>query len=421
MADALAATRLPGRMFFDDNGNLHLNGCQVINDAGDDISGSLEVLNATAPAEISLLDGAGPTNETVSKVAVLGPQGNLLVNPFLLQLVDTTAVAAGTNTATAYVMTKPFANVTGADGTKGVRFTAQQANDTPYALYQYVRNADATSTLKVYPESGGTIDGGAADAAYVLAAGRAALFVRIDEDTWRSFEQGQPIDLDAGRSGAAGSVDVFPGTAAKGKLAITCTDQTGDTTVSLVAGAMAAARTITLRDPGAAASILTSTDGTAAATTSTAVELTRSSDVSTRSVAAGGTLAVTEAAHEGRTILLDTATGSVCTLPAPVIGARFRFLVSVKATSNFHQVKVAAGTDFLAGSVNILDNDGTTQAAFAADGTADDNIQLNGTTQGGLVGDWIEVEGISATQWAIRGQLVCPAGSNPADMFSAAV
>jgi hypothetical protein len=153
----------------------------------------------------------------------------------------------------------------------------------------------------------------------------------------------------------------------------------------------------------------------------TTAEINRNCDVSTRAVAAGATLTLTEATHEGKTILLDTASGSVVTLPAPVIGARFRFLVSVKPTSNFHQIKVASSSDFMAGSVNILDNDAAAQGAYAADGTADDNIQLNGTTKGGLVGDWIEVEGISATQWAVRGSLVVPAGSNPADPFSAAV
>lgn len=155
--------------------------------------------------------------------------------------------------------------------------------------------------------------------------------------------------------------------------------------------------------------------------TATAAEINRTCDVSTRAVAAGGTLTLTEAAHGGKTILLDTAAGSVVTLPAPVVGLRFRFLVSVKPTSNFHQVKVAASTDFMAGAANILDLDGAAQGAFAADGTADDNIQLNGTTKGGQVGDLIEVEGISSTIWAISANLVCPAGSNPADMFSAAV
>lgn len=157
------------------------------------------------------------------------------------------------------------------------------------------------------------------------------------------------------------------------------------------------------------------------AVNATAAELNRNCDRSARSIAAGATLSITEALHDGTTVVLDTAAGSVCTLPAPVIGMRVRFLVTVAPTSNFHQVKVAAATDFLAGSVGILDNDGTTVSGYAADGAADDNIQLNGTTKGGLVGDWIEIEGITATQWAIRGSLVCPAGSNPADPFSAAV
>lgn len=65
----------------------------------------------------------------------------------------------------------------------------------------------------------------------------------------------ETANIDAGASGTAGSVDVFPSTPSKGKLAITCTNQAGDTTVSLVAGEMAAARTITLVDPFADASL----------------------------------------------------------------------------------------------------------------------------------------------------------------------
>lgn len=73
-------------------------------------------------------------------------------------------------------------------------------------------------------------------------------------------------NLDAGASGVAGSVDIFPGTASKGKAAITVTDQTGDTTVSLVVGAMAAARTITIPDPGANGKAVVGAVGTATAT-----------------------------------------------------------------------------------------------------------------------------------------------------------
>lgn len=83
-----------------------------------------------------------------------------------------------------------------------------------------------------------------------------AVVVDANKDA-SAFRNVTVTNLDAGASGTAGSVDVFPSTASKGKLAITVTDQTGDTTVGLTVGAMAAARTITLADPLANADILT--------------------------------------------------------------------------------------------------------------------------------------------------------------------
>lgn len=324
----------------------------------------------------------------------------------------------------------------------------------PGDIVEFV-NTSAT-TARIYPESGGTIDGGTATTGYKSVSQNNGLVLRKTAAlTWKSltgeetglfdgvtagtvtaskavvvdankdigdFRNVDCVNLDAGASGTAGSVDVFPSTASKGKLAITCTDQTGDTTVSLVAGAMAAARTITLRDPGAAASILTTTDATAAATAATAVEITRACDTSARVITLNATsLSVTEATHDGRTIVMShTAAGSTATLPAASgSGARFRFIVGAVNTNN-HIIKVANASDVLAGSVNILDNDAAAQGAYAASGT-DDTLTLNGTTTGGQVGDWVELEDIKANVWAIRGQLVVPAGSNPADPFSATV
>lgn len=63
-------------------------------------------------------------------------------------------------------------------------------------------------------------------------------------------------NVDAGASGTAGSVDVFPATAAKGKLAITSADSAGDTTTTIVNASQAAARTYTIPDAGASASFL---------------------------------------------------------------------------------------------------------------------------------------------------------------------
>jgi hypothetical protein len=63
-------------------------------------------------------------------------------------------------------------------------------------------------------------------------------------------------NLDAGASGTAGTVDVFPTTAAKGKLAITATANTGDTTNTLTNAAQSAAATWTVPDTNGAASFV---------------------------------------------------------------------------------------------------------------------------------------------------------------------
>lgn len=212
-------------------------------------------------------------------------------------------------------------------------------------------------------------------------------------------------NLDAGISGTAGTVDIFPTTASKGKLSISCTDQTGDTTVSLVAGAMATARTITIPDPGAAASVLMST-GTATATDATSAELTRACDMSARVVDLAVSTAITEVAHEGRTVVMGGAgSARTFTLPVPVAGMKFKFVVGAVNTSNY-LIKSVAGTQTMKGTLMFLsDNAAAAVIGFTA-GATDDTITLNGTTTGGVaVGDWIELEALSATVWAVRGQL----------------
>ena len=153
----------------------------------------------------------------------------------------------------------------------------------------------------------------------------------------------------------------------------------------------------------------------------TADEVNRAADVSTRLIAAGGTLAVTVAAHDGKTILLNTLTGSVCTLPAATgSGGRFKFAVSVLATSNSHIVKVAGSSDIIQGLVSTIDTDtaGTiTGFATAADS---DTITLNRTTTGSVMrGEWLELEDVATNLWTVRGQLSNTAsGATP---FSATV
>lgn len=132
-------------------------------------------------------------------------------------------------------------------------------------------------------------------------------------------------------------------------------------------------------------------------------------------------LAVTQALHDGRTVKMShTAAASTATLPAATgSGAKFRFVCGGVNTNN-HLVKVANSSDVMKGVVVILDNDGTTISSYAASG-ADDTLTWNGTTTGGQIGDYFECEDIATNTWAVTGKFLCPAGSNPADPFSATV
>jgi len=68
-------------------------------------------------------------------------------------------------------------------------------------------------------------------------------------------------NVDAGASGTAGTVDVFPSTASKGKLAITAADSAGDTTTTIVNASQAGARTYTIPDAGGTGTFVLSRTG----------------------------------------------------------------------------------------------------------------------------------------------------------------
>lgn len=153
----------------------------------------------------------------------------------------------------------------------------------------------------------------------------------------------------------------------------------------------------------------------------TITEIVRACDVSARLINAGATLSVTEATHDGRTILLNSTGGSVCTLPAASgSGARFKFQVSVLATSASHIVKVASASDIIQGAVSIVDTDTAGTVTGFATAADSDTITLNRTTTGSVtMGEWLELEDMKTNVWAVRGVLTnTAAGATP---FSATV
>ena len=377
-------------------------------------------------------------------------------------------------------------------------------------------------------------------------------------ELWNAMLEASPsttlvvTNLDAGASGTAGTIDVFPSTASKGKLRVAVTDQTGDTTVTMQIGAMADARTITLPDPGASASYVLST-GTSTATSATSTELSTLAGVTAgtgaagkamvaaastgdhtmtdgaylklstaalaaagtnqgtyavvadqvntvtgadgttgvalpaaaaglqiyiqntvntaplhvapvnggndaingltagtgvftmgpgkgawfvatsgtqwyvdpksaegATVAAGGTLTLTVAAHAYRTILLDTAAGSVITLP-DATGSKvwFEFQTSVIATSNSHIVKVPDVNNTMVGSINVIDAADGTGSVFGTVATAD-TITLNRTTTGSVkIGEKFYVQDHAPDTWSVWGTVIGTGGE--ANPFSATV
>lgn len=138
--------------------------------------------------------------------------------------------------------------------------------------------------------------------------------------------------------------------------------------------------------------------------TATATEINNVADTSSRLVAAGSTLAMTQAAHDGKIICLDTASGSVVTLPASTGGgAVYRFLITVTATSNSHIIKVANTSDEMRGFV-IQDSDTATAPNiwWAADN--DDTITLNRSTTGlAAQGEYFEIVDAVLNHFFVKG------------------
>ena len=137
-------------------------------------------------------------------------------------------------------------------------------------------------------------------------------------------------------------------------------------------------------------------------------------------VAAGGTLTMTRDAHDGKIIKLDTAAGSVVTLPtSDGTGAVYKFLVTVTATSNSHVIKVGNATDEMRGFV-VQDADTATAPNiwWAADN--DDTITLNRTTTGlAAQGEYFELVDATAGHFFVRG--FSQASGTEATPFSATV
>lgn len=251
-----------------------------------------------------------------------------------------------------------------------------------------------------------------------------------------SYQPGNYTEQGGGRTVIGGSIDVVSGgeidveSGASLKIAGTAMTASADelnlndgsvagtavASKALVLGTNKNVDTLAIADGG-----LKLGAGAGTAVTATADELNQAADLTGRVVAGGGTLSVTAALHNGRIILLDTATGTVCTLPAATgSGARFTFVISVLATSNSHIVKVANASDTMIGIILAESDDAADVAKAFFAGATDDTITLNRSTTGSVaLGEWIECVDVAANKWWVRG--VIAATGTEATPFSATV
>jgi len=118
------------------------------------------------------------------------------------------------------------------------------------------------------------------------------------------------------------------------------------------------------------------------------------------STVTASTLAVTKALYNGQTINLSRAAGITVTLPAATgTNATYRFLVTTAVTSNSYKIQVANATDVIQGIINVAGTTGTPFGSLPAS----DTITMNGSTQGGLVGSYVEITDIATGVFLVSG------------------
>lgn len=154
----------------------------------------------------------------------------------------------------------------------------------------------------------------------------------------------------------------------------------------------------------------------------TTTEINQACDISSRIVVLTATTAITEALHQGRTMVMREAGGNaLCTFTLPAAtggGGKYRFVVDEVNTSNY-VIKAANGADVFRGTVlSASTTDSATDAVNSwTAGATDDTLTLDGTTTGGVTrGDWVEFEDCATDGWFVRG-FVTQSGTE-ATMFS---
>lgn len=152
----------------------------------------------------------------------------------------------------------------------------------------------------------------------------------------------------------------------------------------------------------------------------TAVELNRAADVSTRVIAvpaATTTLTLTEATHEGKTLVISSTGGLAVTPPAATgSGGKYRFICGAVISGGNFTVDAKAGnsSDVFTGWMQSYKATTFTPYPTAANSNL---ITFDGSTKGGAaIGDWFEIEDFQLHEWKVTGYTI--QSGTIASMFS---
>ena len=126
-----------------------------------------------------------------------------------------------------------------------------------------------------------------------------------------------------------------------------------------------------------------------------------------------------DSSYANKPLVFTRAAGVVVTLPAATgTGDIYKFFVNTTVTSNSYKVQVANATDVICGLAFGDDGDGEPANAWAS-GATSDTITMDGSTQGGLKGDSIEIIDVATGLFSCK-VFITQTGTE-ATPFSAAV
>ena len=121
-------------------------------------------------------------------------------------------------------------------------------------------------------------------------------------------------------------------------------------------------------------------------------------------------LTLNNADHAGRLMRWNIAAGVTITLPAATgSGDRYRFAVNTTVTSAQDRIAVTWNDTFFGSIIVNTDADSVADSVVSFTSASGNNqITLNGTTQGGIAGDYLEVTDIGTDRWLVWGTVSAP-------------